>query len=101
MAPTQALSRRFVGPRCGFGTLSALCCDRAPGRRRGAGGPSALRSRARRLDVGEAIADAVDVHDRPRAALGELAPQSAGVRVQRARAAGRAEAPDVAQQLVL
>src|SRR3954447_6777874 len=101
MTATQARSARFVGSRRSFGTLSPRCSDTARG-------PPAWRrpeqhagSRARRLDVGEAVADAPDGHDRPGAVLGELAPQPAGVRVDRPGAPLRPEAPDIAQQLVL
>src|SRR5215211_3798591 len=51
----------------------------------------------------EAVAHAPHVEDEPRPTtlLLQLAPQPAGVRVERARAAERFEAPDVAKQLLL
>src|SRR3954453_18353619 len=51
--------------------------------------------------VDEAIADAPAVDDVPPGLRIELAPQPARVGVERARAAQRAKAPDVAQQLGL
>ena len=55
----------------------------------------------RRRRVDEPVADAPDVDDVAVAARAELAPQAAGVRVERPRRADRALAPDRAQQLGL
>ena len=57
-----------------------------------------LEPRFDRAPVDEPVADAPHVDHE---AVAELAPQPAGVGVERARRARRAEAPDVAQQLVL
>ena len=63
--------------------------------------PAAPSRPRRSRPLHEPVADAPAVDDEATALRVELAPQPARVRVERARAAGRAEAPDVAQQLVL
>src|SRR5262245_3314111 len=51
--------------------------------------------------VDQAIAEAPAVHDVASALRVELSAQPAGVRIERAGAAHRLEAPDVAEQLLL
>ena len=94
-APFSAVRRRPPRRAAAAHGAPAAAAPRPASRAVGRLGDRASRS------VDQAVADAPAVDDEA-AVLGvELAPQPAGVRVERPRAAQRAEAPDVAQQLLL
>ena len=106
----RARAHRAVGERDAAGQQDLVGHRPLPGSCRGRGRHPRRRSRHAALAArspcapgdSEPVADPPDVVHEARVAGGrELVPQPAGVAVERAGAPARAEAPDVAQELVL